>query len=234
MTTATVYRLFIPTGPLDVTKQISPAPEYLNVRLGEIWWPGAILIFIAISYWVINSIGRGSMAKRLIGLHILISFGGILIYTSAFPGYVHEWMWAFMFPAFFLIAADVLVSLEQKCKFKKYIRVRSFANFSVAIWAVWQLSLFLKLDNVAGLGKKLAVVRAAQEEIGENPYELRSEGEDALRYGGWRYLFTLYGNPPVKSYMDYVYQDWLYPKSKVEAEVILTILNHESIKSLEH
>ena len=87
------------------------------------------------------------------------------------------------------------------------------------------MSLFFKLENVAGLGKKLEVVKLVQKEIAGRPYELRSEGADALRYGGWRYLFTLYGDPPVKSYMDYVYQDWLYPKKAVNPEKVVRVVN---------
>ena len=83
----------------------------------------------------------------------------------------------------------------------------------------------MKLESVAGLGKKLEVVKLVQKEIAGRPYELRSEGADALRYGGGRYLFTLYGKPPVKSYMDYVYQGWVYPKNEVEPEVIVAINN---------
>lgn len=241
MTAATVYRLFIPTGPLDVTKQISPAEIFLNQRLSAIWWPLAwIILILVVLYALFYSLKRPAIASRfpeklsegptsggrtLVGFHFLISLVGIFIYTTLFPGYVHEWMWFFMFPGFFLIAADVLISFEQRWK-DANLPVGRFASFLVAAWVVWQMSLFLKLDNVAGLGKKLAVVKAAQAEINGRPYELRSGGEEGLRYGGWRYLFTLYGQEPVKSYMDYVYQDWLYPKSGVKSEAVVSIRNN--------
>ena len=175
--------------------------------------------------------------RALIGLHFLISLTGILVYTAAFPGYVHEWMWAFMFPAFFLMVADVIVRLWELVKFTKLHALISFGNFTgtavVVIWCIWQLTLFVRLTNIAGLGPKLKVVQEAQAQISGRPYELRSDGQGSLRYGGWRYLFTFYGNPPVKSYMDYVYEGWLYPKLEEKPEVILTIVNGDDIRTLE-
>ena len=229
MTAATVYRLFIPTGFLDVTKQISPAEEFLNARMNEIWWPAGWGVLLVIGSYIIGSlVGQPKIkqespvrtARRLPATHFLVSLVGILAYTMMFPGYVHEWMWAFMFPSFFLIFSELLVKLGKLVKFG-----RLGVTVAIIFWSAWQLSLFLKLENVAGLGKKLEVVKLVQKEIAGRPYELRSEGADALRYGGWRYLFTLYGKPPVKSYMDYVYQGWVYPKNEVEPEVIVAINN---------
>jgi hypothetical protein len=245
-TVAAVYRLFIPTGPLDVTKQISPAPEFLVARMDGIWWPAAWAGLLVISSYIIGSLvnlrflktgavaskvkknleaenQNSFIARRILSVHFLISLMGILVYTTVFPGYVHEWMWFFMFPAFFLMAADIMILFSKKVQ---PYRVAPFVAATVVVWVVWQFSLFLKLDNAAGLGKKLAVVKAAQAEIAGRPYELRSEGEEALRYGGWRYLFTLHGDPPVKSYMDYVYQGWVYPKSEVKPEVVVYIRNN--------
>ena len=239
MTAATVYRLFIPTGFLDVTKQISPAEEFLNARMNGVWWPAGWGVLLVIGSYIIGSLvgqpkikqeSPGRTARRLLATHFLVSLVGILAYTMMFPGYVHEWMWFFMFPGFFLMAANTSFVVFNKVR----PWVPKVGPLLIAGWAVWQMSLFLKLDNVAGLGRKLAVVKAAQQEIAGRPYELRSEGEGGLRYGGWRYLFTLYGAPPVKSYMDYVYEEWLYPKNEAGPEVILTILNHENIKTLKH
>ena len=229
MTAATVYRLFIPTGDLDVTKQISPAAEFLADRMNRVWRPVGWGVLLVIGSYIIGSlVGQPKIkqespvrtARRLPATHFLVSLVGILAYTMMFPGYVHEWMWAFMFPSFFLIFSELLVKLGKLVKFG-----RLGVTVAIIFWSAWQLSLFLKLENVAGLGKKLEVVKLVQKEIAGRPYELRSEGADALRYGGWRYLFTLYGKPPVKSYMDYVYQGWVYPKNEVEPEVIVAINN---------
>ena len=230
MTSAMLYRLFSPTGSMDVTKQISPAEEFMKPRLEGVWWPGAWGLLIGIGMYVVYAFKGPALlwqGRALISIHFLISLSGILIYTFAFPGYVHEWMWAFMFPAFFLMMADIL--------FKLFYKARPWVTKAwpllICIWIVWQLSLFAHLTNTAGLGAKLKIVQEAQAQIAGRPYELRSDGQDSLRYGGWRYLFTLYGNPPVKSYMDYVYQEWLYPKLEEKPEVVLTILNHENIKT---
>lgn len=223
MTSGMLYRLFIPTGLLDVTKQISPAEEFLRPRFQEIWWPGAYILLLVVGYYVIRSF-KGKEGRQLLALHFLISLSGILIYTSAFPGYVHEWMWAFMFPAFFLIAGDGFIWLFYKVR-PWVTKAGPLLTLSVCVWAIWQLTLFSRLTNIAGLSSKLKIVQEAQSQIAGRPYELRSEGEGGLRYGGWRYLFTLYGDPPVKSYMDYVYEDWLYPKVTVKPEIVVRVIN---------
>ncbi len=243
MTSAMFYRLFVPTGALDVTKQISPAEEFLRPRLEGVWWPGAwgllvgifIYTFLASKGYTLKGVTFPDklLSRQILSLHFLISLSGILIYTFAFPGYVHEWMWAFMFPAFFLMVSDSLIWLFSKVR-SAGRRTGPLLTLSVCVWAIWQLILFSRLTNTAGLGAKLKIVQEAQAQISGRPYELRSEGKDSLRYGGWRYLFTLFGNPPVKSYMDYVYQEWLYPKLEEKPEVVLTILNHENIKTLKH
>ena len=227
MTSAMLYRLFIPTGSLDVTKQISPAEEFLRPRLNGIWWPGAWGLLIGIGIYVICAFKGPALlwqGRALISIHFLISLSGILIYTFAFPGYVHEWMWAFMFPSFFLMMTDILIWLFYKA-WPWVTKARPLLTLSVCAWVIWQLFLFSRLTNIAGLGVKLKIVQEAQTRIAGHSYELRSEGQDSLRYGGWRYLFALSGNPPVKSYMDYVYQGWVYPKNEVEPEIVVAVNN---------
>ena len=77
MTAGVLYRLFIPTGSLDVTKQISPAEEFLRPRMDGIWWPGAYILLLIIGYYVIRSVVRELLkgpallwqGRALIGLH---------------------------------------------------------------------------------------------------------------------------------------------------------------------
>lgn len=224
MAAGVIYRLFIPTGPLDVTKQISPCIEFLAMRRGGIWWPGAIAMGIAMALYVLRGIRSSRLGRKLLSLHVLIAFSGILFFTTLQPGYLYEWLWSFMFPALFLIMADMITALF---KFS-FLRISLLAV--LAIWILSNLYLFSRLTNNAGLGGKLRAVQAATREIGNRPYELRSDGDpetgnDCFRYGGWRYLFTLQGNPPVKSYMDYVYAGWLYPPSSEFPKVIVTVTN---------
>lgn len=213
--TGLLYRLLFITGPLDVTKQINPAETFISQRLSGVWWLGAVFLLLTLETWTILGILGKSLARKIIAIHFLISLGGILIYTSLFPGYVHEWLWQFMFPAFFLIFADILIRLGRK----KMWMVLGI----LGVWGIWQIFLFTKLGNMAGLGNKLEIVREARADIIGKPYELQSDGE--LRYGGWRYLFTIGGEAPVKSYMDYVYQGWVYPASGMKPEAVAVINN---------
>ena len=100
MTAGVLYRLFIPTGSLDVTKQISPAEEFLRPRLDGIWWPGAYILLLIIGYYVIRSVVRELLKRPDLALarpelHVNTFsdlFDGDFRYTAAFPSYVHEWM----------------------------------------------------------------------------------------------------------------------------------------------
>lgn len=74
------------------------------------------------------------------------------------------------------------------------------------------------------------MVQAVNREINDRPYELRSDGDpetgnECFRYGGWRYLFSLTSNPPVKSYMDYVYEGWVYKNLSVRPSTVVFIAN---------
>ena len=222
MTAAMLYRLFIPTGPLDVTKQISPCQEFISARFVPIFWPFATLLLVIVftySFWHIFTRNSQPVIRKLISFHFLISLTGILIYTSLFPGYIHEWLWAFMFPSFFLIFADLIYQLIKKIT---CLKLPIFAL--LLFWSFWQFNLFKNLENLANLGNKLDLVKQTQAQINSRPYELHSQGQ-CFAYGGWRYLFTLYGNPPVKSYMDHVFANWVYPESNQKPELIVTINN---------
>lgn len=238
MTTGLLYRLFIPTGPLDVTKQISPCTEFLSMRRDGVWWPGAWGLLVLVGIYAISALLKGrtmahakvrpfQIARQLLSFHILIAFSGILTFTILQPGYIHEWLWSFMFPTFFLVIADLSIVVW---KFTKLPSLRGMLLAILTIWILSNIYLFSRLTNVAGLGGKLRVVRAANREINDRPYELRSDGDpktgsECFRFGGWRYLFTLHGNPPVKSYMDYVYEGWVYPSSGRDTQSVISVIN---------
>ena len=78
--------------------------------------------------------------------------------------------------------------------FTRLFKMGSFVNYvncsgdNLGYLAVNLISS--RLTNTAGLGQKLKLVQKAQSQICSSPYELRSDGQGSLRYGGWRYLFT--------------------------------------------
>lgn len=218
LTSSTIYRLFWMTGPLDITKQISPCEEFLTARIGGIWWFGAITGFALLIIYILFSFQSRKISRQLLSLHLVIALIGMSTYLSLFPGYVYEWLWSFLFPTFFLITADILGQISKKLSF------RIFLNIIVLGWIFLNLFRFSQFTNSASLGSKLQIAARALREMNDVPYELRSEGT-CFRYGGWRYIFGLFDRPPVRSYMDYVYDHWVYSTSGQQAEAIITVQN---------
>lgn len=208
---STFWRMLFISGPLDVVKQISPHSIWVNAREIPVW--KSILSFGLLGIFVIKN------RKRFLSWHLVSAFLGISLYATLYQGYTHEWFLEPVFPAIILGWAWLI---------NKFIKANSVLCFGLIIWSIFQITLLARTNNVAGLGTKLRVVQEAQAQISGRPYELRSEGDDSLRYGGWRYLFTLFGNPPVKSYMDYVYEGWLYQKILEQPEVLITVFNNEN------
>lgn len=205
---STFWRILFISGPLDIVRQISPYLIWAITREIPIW--KSVLGFGLLGIFVIKN------RESLPSLHLISALLGISLYAIFYRGYIHEWFLEPLFPAMIFGWAWLI---------DKFVKPKLLLTVCMTIWSLAQIILLINTTNSAGLGKKLAVVQAAQKEIAGRPYELRSEGEGALRYGGWRYLFTLYGEEPVKSYMDYVYVDWLYPKSEFKPQLILTVIN---------
>lgn len=210
----TFSRLIYVSFSPDFALQIVPDQFYVDQKFGSI--PSLLLLFsITVLVWFffrfLKSKSKKDLGVRLIGAHILISITGILVYNLFFPSYTHEWFLQVLFPSFLIILGLFLSTLY---RFKSLIPI-IWLSLLVYLWG--SIQVILNAKNSYSFGYKSQAVKWAIEQVKPEPFSLDSPST-SFSYGGYRYLFYLYGHQPVKSYMDPVFADWMYPKESIAKE----------------
>ena len=199
----TLSRLLIIHPPYDVTYQLSPTEIAIASRQQAIILPLIILSAFILLVFIFKSwADKQTLAINIIKTHLLIAIAGVLLYSLVFPGYVHEWFLAVLFPTLALIIA-LLAELMIKSGWGWLVVP------TLALILLHHGQALLKTDNAFGFGYKRQAVTYAINQVGPHPFYLDSIGSQA--YGGYRYLFWVYGKEPVHSFMDNVYGNWIYP-----------------------
>lgn len=221
----TLARIFFISGPVDLTKQILPCKKYLILIDRELppaylifaWF---ILIFFVLSFFFKR---KKSFGLKIINLHLLVLFLGLLAYNLLLPSSGYEWFFVLFFPGFCLIAAYFFEFLWKgnhllnKACVLGFLLIFSLSNFRTT----------LKATSSYGFKNKNEAVQYAVEQVEGRDFYLESLGS-CFRYG-YRYLFWLHGHEPAISYMDYLLAGWLYPKKPVrkKPETGVIIVNWE-------
>ena len=151
----------------------------------------------------------------------LILLAGILTYSFVFTfysGYAAE---------YFLLAWYVMLSVAfgivlSKLPVKMYVLLLSL--FVVANGIL----MYSSKQEQYGLLTRKQLIREIMPYIGDAPFELETYGTDPRRYhsyGGWRFLFKVYGDTPVRSFADEAF-GWIYPDEltgeEPEYKVVIT------------
>ncbi len=203
--------IFVSFKP-DFSLQIVPQTYYLDEKMRQI--PQLLYYFsLFIFGWLTFSFTRVIKSKdnlgfKIVGTHLSICFLGITLYGIVYPGYSHDWFFQVLFPAFSIILGLFLSKLY-KFKSLKFVVLGL-----LAIYLFISLSAFTHSKNTYNFGDKANAAKWAIINLKGEPFSLDSIGK-SFRYGGYRYLFYLYGHEPVKSYMDPVFIDWMYPASSI-------------------
>lgn len=194
----------------DTSAQISPGFYYVNLKIAQI--PQTVLFTsIVVLAWFFKIFfsqagDKNNLGIKIIGSHVVIAAIGIVFYNIFFPGYTEEWFFQVLFPTFAIILGIILTNL---------------ARWKVAAPLAWLALIGYILANTItlfgtrnsyNLADKSEAVKWAISEIKGEPFALNSIGK-FFGFGGYRYLFYLYGHEPVQSYTDSVYEGWLYPKN---------------------
>ena len=220
----TLSRLIYVKDP-DWSLQIVPFKFYLDKKFNEI----PIFIFIIstlILFWFAAKTIKALFSKddlptKIIGIHFLIALAGVVLYNIFFPNYTYEWFLQVLF-ANFTIIIGLLIS-----------RLIKFQPLTLLIWIVFGIYLFVSIwtfngaKNPYGFGSKSQAVKWAISQVGSKDFSLDAPSS-SFSYGGYRYLFYLFGHEPVKSYMDPVFVDWIYPASKISTDhpdTVVVIMN---------
>jgi len=202
--------------------QIAPSAEYILTKYRTI--PILALIgsvTVLISFFIDLQKDKKNLAKLIIGLHLIIALTGIAVQNVFFGNWNFEWLMQVLFPAYAIISAIILnkiISIKW-LKIPLYLLIFTFILFSTKV--------ILTSPNSYNLSDKTKAVKFAIQKVDKQPFALDSIGKN-FAWGGYRYLFYLYGHEPVKSYMDPVFADWMYPKESLTKEhppTVVAIMN---------
>ena len=214
-------RFFWIFGNKDVAVQISPGTQYIAEKYAAIGTSTLLAgIFVLISFFISFLKNRKNLAKLIISLHLTVAVLGIALQNFFFGNWNFEWTLQVLFPAYAIIAAATLrqIFLARWTKIPVFLSILAFVIFSTKVIAT--------SPNSYNLSDKTKAVKFSIEKVGKRPFLLDSIGQN-FSWGGYRYLFYLYGHEPVKSYMDPVFAGWLYEKQKIEInpEIAVVVIN---------
>lgn len=201
-------------GEKDVAVQIVPAQVYTQAKYSAI---PLLLLLLAIVILGLFFIGFTKAGKRnlgifIIGLHMLVAIFGIILQNFFFGNWNFEWLMQVLFPAYAVVFALFVNHLLKYNRFHlPVIGIISSSYLALIIFAIFSAKTIIASPNSFNLHDKMRAVEFIVEKTEKEQFSLDSIGQN-FTLGGYRYLFYLAGKEPVKSYMDYVYADWLYPK----------------------
>jgi|SRR3989344_4125785 len=216
--------IYISNNP-DMALQIVPFKFYLDLKLNAI--PSFLLIpSILILFWFflifIKSISKkNNLGVKIIGTHVLIALLGIFLYNLLFPNYTYEWFLQVLFPAFTIILGLLLMKIYSIKHFTPLVFL------ALVFYLLISILVILNAKNSYNFGHKSEAVKWTITQLDKKPFSLDSPSS-SFSYGGYRYLFYLYAHEPVKSYMDPVFVDWMYPKSSIakdHPDKVVAIMN---------
>lgn len=184
-------RFVYPFSDNEIIKQYSYCRTYVNEKFESISW-----YFVLSSLAAIAGLGYFTFKKsksvgwKLVFLLILMYFVGIQLYGTILRADIFEHYLTGIFSLFILIFAKVLSLLPKKLWL-----------VALAIFVSINLYKVLALKNSQGLTAKRQAIEYTMAQVGDKPFSLDSLST-CWKLNGYRYLFTVFGREPVKSYVD--------------------------------
>jgi len=185
----TFARLIYPFGNEDVSKNYSYCKNYILERYSRI--PSVFIVFTSILLFafLITSLKK-PLRFKLVSMVVILYFTGIQLFGTVVKSDIFEHYLSGLLPVFLLILAYYLSKLPKKI----WLAV-------LAIFMVLNLQKLITAKNSLGLIHKKEAITYAMQQIGPRDFSLDSLST-CWKYEGYRYLFTVFGREPVKSYVD--------------------------------
>ena len=212
-------------GNKDVAAQVAPSKIYTEAKFLAIptWFLALSIVSFGVFFAKAAKEGKKNIGLVIVATHILISILGIIAQNMLFGNWNYEWLVYVLFPAYSIITAYILSYLyETKI-------LRPVVITAIIVFACFSAKTIMSSSNSYNLQDKIKVVDFITHSVGDQPFSLDSIGQN-FALGGYRYLFYLRGKEPVRSYMDYIYGDWLYPRSNLSLRhpaISAVIVNRE-------
>ncbi len=186
----TATRLIYKFGDNQVAKDYSYCANFINEKFASI--PPILLAFtsIALIFFIVWSFNSQQKTWRLISAILLLYYTGIQVYSIILSGDIFEHYLTGIFPSILLIVAFFVSRLPKKL----WLAV-------IGLFVAVNLYKLAILDNSQGLTEKRKAIEFTITKVGNQPFSLESLST-CWRLNGYRYLFTVFGKEPVKSYVD--------------------------------
>jgi len=156
----------------------------------------AVIAFLPITLFALRRSTWVSPRKQL----ILFGYLAITIPFLLYPGKNFEYYLLGTIPLYFLIVGNLFSHLP-----------RLVLAIPLALLVFTTTRTLVENDARWGLAAKRVLIQESMAAIGDAPYDLTESGQICHRYGGWRYLYTVYGRYPERSSIDNSF-GWLYPE----------------------
>ncbi|MCX6732373.1 MAG: glycosyltransferase family 39 protein [Candidatus Roizmanbacteria bacterium] len=153
--------------------------------------------------------------------YLLLMIAFSMIFFILYPGYSAEYYllnFFVLFPIVLALLFDVIPTPITVLILAIFILFNSFTvlNSSQAKY---------------GLTVRKAAIKKVMTVVGNKPYSLENYGVDPRKYhpyGGWRYLFKIYGKTPVQSFAD-EYFGWIYQKEMTNEKPVYRVVVSDSV-----
>lgn len=211
-------RLIYTFGDNEIAKQYSYCREYVQEKFAAVPWYASVIASFAIAVFVLaNAKRKKEPGKFLIALLMTLYFVGIQIYGTVFRSDIFEHYITGLFAVFALIFAHYLAKLPKP--------------FWIALLTIFIAANIYKLsqaNNSMGLSAKRQAIEYTMEKVGEREFSLDSLST-CWKLNGYRYLFTVFGREPVKSYVDpnFAYLYGTTPVVEKHPQTVVSFVIHD-------
>ena len=220
-------------GEKDVAVQIVPSEVYVQAKFSAIPWAFLISVMVILALFFIRLIKekKKNLGIFILGSHMLVAIFGIILQNFFFGNWNFEWVMQVLFPAYAIVFALFVNHLFKYNRLHlPVIGTISSLYLALVLFAIFSAKTIIQSPNSFNLYDKMRAVEFIVEKTGQDQFSLDSIGQN-FALGGYRYLFYLQGKEPVRSYMDYIYADWLYPKKDLwqdHPQTVAVIVNKET------
>lgn len=170
---------------------------------------------IIILYFLYRSIK--DVRKRYLLLMVIFS----IIFFIFYPGYSAEYYLLDFFILFSVIVGLFLADIPQ------IMVIIGMLIFIIAN----SLTVFKSPQYLYGLTVRRKLIKRVMVVLDDKPYSLETYGKDPRKYhpyGGWRYLFRIYGKKPTQSFADEFF-GWIYQNEITSEKPQMKVVISEGI-----
>lgn len=153
--------------------------------------------------------------------YLLLMLVFSMVFFIFYPGYSAE----YYLLNFFVLLPIVLALLFDRIP----------TPITIVILAVFiasnSFTVFNSSQSQYGLTVRKNAIEKVMKVVGNKPYALENYGEDPRKYhpyGGWRYLFKIYGKTPTRSFADEFF-GWIYQAEMTQDKPVYRVVISDSI-----